>query len=40
MEGGGTFNMDADSIKDIHNGAVIANMEVNGSPIAQCGCSN
>ncbi|QWP78179.1 RHS repeat protein [Lysobacter sp. K5869] len=40
MGGSGTFDMDADSIKDIHNGAVIANMEVNGSPIAQCGCSN
>lgn len=40
MGGEGTFDMDADSIRDIHNGAVIANMEINGSPLAQCGCSN
>ncbi len=38
MGGSGKFDFDADSLKDIHNGAVIANMEVNGSPIALCGC--
>lgn len=38
LQGNGTFDMDADSVKYIHNGAVIASMEVNGLPIAQCGC--
>ena len=32
------FDMDADSIKGINNGAVVANHERNGSPLAQCGC--
>jgi hypothetical protein len=40
MVGSETFEMDVDSIKDIHNGATTANMEVNGSRIAQCGYSN
>jgi RHS repeat-associated protein len=40
MGGRGTFDFDADSLKDIHNGAAVANMEANGSLAPQCGCTN
>lgn len=35
-----TFSMDTDSLKDIHNGAVVANMQGNGLLAPLCGCTN